>query len=96
MIAHAGDGEALGLFYAAALYGGFALYLAGHALFRQRVHAALGVPRLVAVCALLAALLAAAFLPPLVGLAGLVLLLGAMIGVETRRYAPLGAGVRPG
>ena len=96
MLAHAGDGEALGLFYAAVLYGGFALYLAGHVLFKRRVHAALGVPRLVAVCALLAALLAAAFLPPLVGLAGLVLLLGVLIGVETRRYAALGAGVRPG
>jgi low temperature requirement protein LtrA len=39
---------------------------------------------------------AAAFLPPLVGLAGLVLLLGVLIGVETRRYAVLRAGARPG
>lgn len=78
---------------AAALYGGFALHLAGRLLFEQRVHAALGVPRLVAVGVLLAALPAAAFLPLL---AGLVLPLGALIGVETRRYAPLGAVVRPG
>ena len=90
VLAHAGDGEPLGLFYAAALYGGFALYLAGHLLFKQRVHAALGVPRLVAVGALLLALPAAALLPPLAGLAGLVLLLIVLIGVETRRYASLG------
>ena len=32
----------------------------------------------------------------LVGLAGLVLLLGVLIGVETRRYAALRAGIRSG
>jgi hypothetical protein len=85
----------LGLFYAAALYGGFALYLAGHLLFKQRMYAALSVPRLVTVGVLLLALPAAAFLPPLVGLAGLVLLLGVLIGVETRRYAALRVDVRP-
>ena len=87
VLAHAGDGKPLGLFYAAALYGGFALYLAGHLLFKQRVYATLSAPRLVAVCLLLLALPAAALLPPLVGLAGLVLLLLALIGVETTRYA---------
>jgi low temperature requirement protein LtrA len=96
VLAHAGEGEPLGLFYAAALYGGFALYLAGHLLFKQRMYAALSVPRLVTVGVLLLALPAAAFMPPLVGLAGLVLLLGGLIGVETRRYAALRAGVRPG
>jgi hypothetical protein len=35
-------------------------------------------------------------LPPLVGLASLVLLLGVLIGVETRLYAALGAGVARG
>jgi hypothetical protein len=34
-------------------------------------------------------------LPPLVGLAGLVLLLGVLIIVETRRYAALRGGVYP-
>jgi low temperature requirement protein LtrA len=95
VLAHAGDGEALGLFYAAALYGGVALYLAGHLLFKQRMYAALSVPRLVTVGALLLALPGAAFLPPLVGLAGLVLLLGVLIIVETRRYAALRGGVYP-
>jgi len=96
VLAHAGDGEPLGLFYAAALYGGFALYLAGHLLFKQRMYAALSVPRLVTVGVLLLALPAAAFLPPLVGLAGLVLVLGVLIGIETRRYAALRADARPG
>ena len=96
VLAHAGEGKPLGLFYAAALYGGFALYLAGHLLFKQRMYAALSVPRLVTVGVLLLVLPAAAFLPPLVGLAALVLLLGALIGVETSRYAALGAGVRRG
>jgi low temperature requirement protein LtrA len=96
VLAHAGEGKPLGLFYAAALYAGFALYLAGHLLFKQRMYAALSVPRLVTVGVLLLVLPAAAFLPPLVGLAALVLLLGALIGVETSRYAALGAGVRRG
>jgi hypothetical protein len=34
-----------------------------------------------------AALPAAIFLPPLIGLAGLVLILAALVGVETMRYA---------
>jgi low temperature requirement protein LtrA len=96
VLAHAGDGESLGLFYAVALYGGVALYLAGHLLFKQRMYTALSLPRLVTVGVLLLALPAAAFLPPLVGLAGLVLLLGVLIGVESRRYAALSTGVRPG
>jgi low temperature requirement protein LtrA len=96
VLAHAADGKPLGLFYAATLYGGFALYLAGHLLFKQRMYATLSVPRLVTVGVLLLALPAAALLPPLVGLAGLVLLLVVLIGVETRRYAAIRTGVRPG
>ena len=96
VLAHASDGEPLDLFYAAALYGGFALYLAGHLLFKQRMYAALSVPRLVTVGVLLLALPVAAFLSPLVGLAGLVLVLGILIVVETTRYAALRGGVRPG
>jgi len=96
VLAHAGGGAPLGLFNAAALYGGFALYLAGHLFFKQRMYAALSVPRLVTAGVLLLALPAAAFLPPLVGLAALVLVLGALIVVETRRYSALRGGVRPG
>jgi len=96
VLAHAGDVKPLGFFYAAALYGGIALYLAGHLFFKQRIDATLGVPRLVTVVVLLLALPVAAFLPPLVGLAGLVLLLVVLIGVETRRYAASGTDARTG
>jgi low temperature requirement protein LtrA len=95
VLAHAGDGKPLGPFYAATLYVGFALYLARHLLFKQRMYAALSVPRLVMVGVLLLTLPAAAFLPPLVGLAGLVLLLVVLIGLETRRYAAFRVGMRP-
>jgi low temperature requirement protein LtrA len=80
VLAHADGSAPLGAFYAAALFGGVALYLAGHLLFKQRMHGTLSLPRL-------AALPAAIVLPPLVGLAGLVLILAALAGVETTRYA---------
>ena len=77
----------LGGFYAAALFGGVALYLAGYLLFKQHMHGTLGLLRLAAIGVLLAALPAAIFLAPLVGLAGLVLILAALVSVETTRYA---------
>lgn len=96
VVAHAGGGTPLGMFYAVALYGGFALYLAGHLLFKQRMYAALSVPRLVTAGVLLIALPVAPFMPPLLGLAGVVLVLGVLIAVETRRYAALrGASASP-
>ena len=88
VLAHAGDGVPLGRFSAATLYGGFALYLAGHLLFKQRLYGALSVPRLVTAGVLLLLLPAAAVLPPLVGLAGVVLVLGFLIVVETRISPP--------
>jgi len=52
--------------------------------------ATLSAPRLLTAGVLLLALsIAAAFLPPLVGLVGLVFILGILIVVETRRYAAL-------
>ena len=45
-------------------------------------------PRLVAIGVLLAALPAAIVLPPLAGLAGLVLILAAPVSFETTRYGP--------
>jgi hypothetical protein len=51
------------------------------------MHSTLSLPRLVAIGVLVAALPAAIVLPPLVGLAGLVLILAALIVVETTRYA---------
>jgi low temperature requirement protein LtrA len=87
VLAHAGERESLGAFYALPLLGGVALYLTGQLLFKRRMHSVLSLPRLVATGVLLAALPAAVFLPPLVGLAGLVLILAALIVVETTRYA---------
>jgi low temperature requirement protein LtrA len=96
VLAHAGDDERLGFFYAATLYGGFALCLAGHLLFKQRLYGALGVARLVTVGVLLLALPAAAYLPPLAGLAGMVLVLGVLVVVETRRSGAFRGGARLG
>ena len=87
VLAHAEEAKPLGGFDAAALFGGAALYLAGYLVFKQRMHGALGLPRLVAIGVLLAALPAAIVLPPLVGLAGLVLILAALASFETTRYA---------
>jgi hypothetical protein len=54
----------------------------------------LSLPRLVATGVLLAALPAAIVLPPLVGLAGLVVILAALIVVETTRYAQIRRSLR--
>ena len=87
VLAHADETEPLGAFYALPLFGGVALYLAGQLLFKRRIHNTLSLPRLVTICVLLAALPAAVLLPPLAGLAGLVLILAALVMVETIRYA---------
>jgi hypothetical protein len=44
-----GESKPLGAFYALPLFGGFALYLAGHLLFKRRMHNALSLPRLGAI-----------------------------------------------
>jgi low temperature requirement protein LtrA len=87
VLAHPHEPAPLGAFHAAALFGGVALYLAGYLLFKRRMEGALSLPRLVAIGVFLVALPAAAALPPLAGLAGLVLILAALIVVETTRYA---------
>ncbi|MEV6041420.1 low temperature requirement protein A [Nonomuraea sp. NPDC052116] len=87
VVAHVDDGEPLGVFSALAFYGGVALYLVGHLLFRFRMHHTFGPPQLMAACALLAVAPVAALLPPLAGPAGVVAVLTALIVVETRRYA---------
>jgi low temperature requirement protein LtrA len=96
VLAHAGETRPLGAFYALPLFGGVALYLAGQLLFKRRMHHLLSLPRLVATGVLLAALPAAVVLPPLVGLAGLVLILAVLIVVETTRYAQLRRNLRGG
>jgi low temperature requirement protein LtrA len=87
VLAHADDSKPLGGFYALPLFGGIALYLAGQLLFKRRMHRMLSLPRLVATGVLLAAVPAAAVLPPLAGLAGSVVILAALIVVETTRSA---------
>jgi low temperature requirement protein LtrA len=94
VLAHADESKPLGGYYAAALFGGVALYLAGHLLFKRRMHGALGLPRLLTTGVLMAALPAAVVLPPLAGLAGLVVVLAALIVVETTRYTPVRRSLR--
>ena len=94
VLAHAGEREPLGAFYALPLFGGVALYLVGQLLFKRRMHSALSLPRLVTAGVLLAALPATAVLPPLAGLAGLVVILAALIVVETTRYAQIRRSLR--
>jgi low temperature requirement protein LtrA len=94
VLAHADTSEPLGAFYAAALFGGVALYLAGYLLFKRRMDGVLSLPRLVAICVFLAVLPAAVVLPPLAGLAGLVVILAALIVVETTRYAQIRRSLR--
>jgi low temperature requirement protein LtrA len=85
-LAHAGEMKALGAFNAVALFGGAALYLTGHLIFKNRLHYPLNVPRLATALLLLATTPAAAALPPLAALAGLVLILAVLILTEARRY----------
>ncbi|MEU4510998.1 low temperature requirement protein A [Nonomuraea wenchangensis] len=87
VLAHAGEGVALGGFHASVLYGGAALYLGGHVLFGGLMHGVLSLPRLLAIGALLAGLPAAIALPPLAALAGLTLVLVVLVAVETTRFA---------
>jgi low temperature requirement protein LtrA len=49
VLAHADESKPLGGFYAAALFGGVALYLVGYLLFKRRMHGALSLPRLTSI-----------------------------------------------
>jgi low temperature requirement protein LtrA len=94
VLAHAGESTGLGAFYAVPLYGGTALYLAGHLFFKRRVLGRTSRERPLALGALLLVLPLAIVLPPLAALAGIVAILGALIAVESRRYADERRGVR--
>jgi low temperature requirement protein LtrA len=86
VMAHAGDSRPLGIFYTLPLFGGPALYLAGHLLFERRMHRTLSRLRLVTGGVLLAAVPVAVRLPPIAALAGLVVLLAVLILGETIRH----------
>ncbi|MFE6822263.1 low temperature requirement protein A [Streptomyces sp. NPDC057690] len=94
VVAHAGDDKGLGGFYAGALCGGAATYLAGLLIFGRISAGVWGPFRLAALCLLLAWLPAAMVLPPLAGLAGVVVLLAAVAACETWRYGELRRSVR--
>jgi low temperature requirement protein LtrA len=94
VLAHADDSKGLGAYYAVPLYGGLALYLAGQLFFKRRVLGSTSRERPFALAALLLALPAAIVLPPLAALAGVVVILGALIAVESTRYADQRRGVR--
>jgi low temperature requirement protein LtrA len=85
VVAHAGESRPLGVFSALPLFGGVALYLAGHLVFERRMHCTLSRPRLVTVGVLLATAPAAVLLPPMAGLVGLVAILIVLIIVESAR-----------
>jgi low temperature requirement protein LtrA len=70
-----------------ALYGGAVLYLLGHVGFKRYLTGSLNIERLVVVVVLLALIPVAAMLPALVTLAVLAVVLSALIGFETIRYA---------
>lgn len=53
------------------------------------MHSGLSYPRLIAIGVLLAILPAGIYLPPLGGLGGMVLVLAALITLETNRYSEL-------
>jgi low temperature requirement protein LtrA len=87
VVAHAGTSRPMGIFSALPLFGGVALYLAGHLLFEHRMHRTLNVARLATIGALVAAVPIAVVLPPIAGLAGLVAVMTALIVVESTSRA---------
>lgn len=84
VVAHADDGKALGGFSAWALCGGAALYVAGLLLFGRIMLNVWGGFRLTALCLLLAGIPAAAALPPVAALVGVVVILAGVAAAETR------------
>lgn len=94
VIAHASSQEPLGLFAASALFGGPALYLAGHAFFWKRVGGTLNVWRLAGAGLLLALIPVGMLLPALPALGIVVAICVAVAATETRRYAEKRAQIR--
>lgn len=96
VIAHASDSAGLGLFAAAALFGGPSLYLAGHAFFWRRVGGVWKVWRLSAATLLLALIPLGVVLAPLLGLVIVVLVVAATAAIESVRNAEGRKAVRSG
>ena len=93
-LAHVHDGEGLGWFGAAAMFGGLVTYLAGHLAFKRRLHNALSIPRLATAGVLVVAVPVAAALTPVAALATVVGILVALVAVETSRYRAVRSELR--
>jgi low temperature requirement protein LtrA len=89
VVARADSSHGLDWFYAGALYGGAALYVAGLLLFGRIMLGIWGGIRLAALGLLLAGIPLTTVLPPVAALAGVVMVLAAVAAAETRRYAEL-------
>jgi low temperature requirement protein LtrA len=89
VLAHPHETKPLGFFYALPLFGGAAVYLAGQLLFKNRLRSHLSRPRLIATVLLAAVAPLAARIPPLAALTVLIVVLGALIAIETVHYAPI-------
>ena len=91
---HVEDAESFGLFGAAALFGGTALYLAGLGAFWRRTAGYWKVWRMGGAAVLVALVPVAAAVPALAALGLVVLVTAAVVVVETRRYAEARAEIR--
>jgi low temperature requirement protein LtrA len=91
---HVNEPEPLGLFAAVALFGGTSLYLAGHAAFWRRAGGKVKGWRLAGASLLLALTPVGAAIPALAALALTVAVTGAVVVIETLRYADVRAEVR--
>jgi hypothetical protein len=85
VVSHATDQKPLGLFGAAALFGGTSLYLAGHAFFWRRVSGGWAWSRLVGGVLLLALVPVGALLPPVPALAIVVVVTGVVAASDLIR-----------
>ena len=94
VLAHVGERDGLGLFAAAALHGGAALYLLGHVGFKRRLHGAVSRPRLATALVLAASAPLSALVAPLLGLALVVAILAVLVALEGARYASVRQGLR--
>jgi low temperature requirement protein LtrA len=91
---HVEEPESFGLFGAAALFGGTALYLAGHGAFWRRSAGYWKIWRMAGAAVIVALVPVGASAPSLVALAIVVALTATVVIVETIRYAEVRAEIR--
>ncbi len=96
VLAHVESVDAFGWFGAVALLGGTSLYLAGHGFFWRRVGGTWKLWRLGTATLLLLLIPWAALLPPLAALGLVVLIVIALVVIETTKYAEKRAEIRAG